>query len=204
MKKNYSKLITLIAFAMLFFSCSSENSKNNSEKTGQQSADNSEMKSSQEKRETVWEFAKVVDEFGDELKEERAIIGIFEGIMSNSITTLAKVTVKMQIESDKKTTLITFYEYGNNIGNLPDEQTFKIKIKKEDNETEFIEQFSMNNMLIDIKGVLLAKILGQAKPLKINVDLSRANQYDETVYNFEVDPSRLSEMLDSIEIKGEK
>ena len=124
--------------------------------------------------------------------------------MSNSITTLAKVTVKMQIESDKKTTLITFYEYGNNIGNLPDEQTFKIKIKKEDNETEFIEQFSMNNMLIDIKGVLLAKILGQAKPLKINVDLSRANQYDETVYNFEVDPSRLSEMLDSIEIKGEK
>jgi len=124
--------------------------------------------------------------------------------MSNSATSDAEVTVKMQVGNDKKTTFITFYEYGNSPGNLPDRKLFNIKIKKEDGSTEFVEQFSMNNMLADTKGILLGKILAQNEPLKVNVDLSRANQYDKTVYNFEIDPSGLTELMNQMEVTEEE
>lgn len=202
--KNYQlSSIILFLFSLIILGCGSESAKQNSEQAETKTEENSELTPKVEEKNSPWELAKVVDEFGDEVKGESAAIGIFEGKMTNSATADAKVTVKMQVGNDKKTTFITFYEYGNSPGHLPDRKLFNIKIKKEDGSTEFIEQFSMNNMLADTKGVLLGKIMEQSEPLKINVDLSRANQYDKTVYNFEIDPAGLSEILNQIETTEE-
>ena len=81
------------------------------------------------------------------------------------------------------------------LGNLPEKKMFSIKIKKENGETEFIEQFSMNNMMTDTEGVLLQKAMEQNEPLKVNVDLGRTSQYESTVYNFEIDTKGLAELL---------
>lgn len=203
--KNYQfNLSALIFISLMIFGCGSENTSQNQKNSESNSEEVAESNPRKEEKKSAWEFAKVVDEFGDEVKGESAVIGIFTGRMSNSATSDADVTVKVQVGNDKKTTFITFYEYGNNPGNLPDRKLFNIKIKKDDGSTEFVEQFSMNNMLADTKGILLEKILAQSEPLKVNVDLSRANQYDKTVYNFEIDPSGLSELMNQMEVKEEE
>ena len=144
-----------------------------------------------------WQFAKTVDEFGDET-EGGALIGLFEGTMSNSATAGDKVIVKVQVAEDSETTFFTFYEYGSRPASLPNEKLFNIKVKKQDNSTEFVEVFSMNGMLAETKGVLLGMILDQEKPLKFNVDLSRSNQSHSTIYNFGVDPEGLQSMMDQM------
>jgi len=197
--KKYLPLNFLI-FLLIFFgiSCSS-NSSNSETAEATDSKSKTEIKEEKvepEKTKTGnWEIAKVVDEFGDEVKDEGAVIGIFEGKMSNSATSNSDINVKVQVSKDKQS-FITFFEYGNRKGNLPDKKLFKIKIKKENGETEFVEQFSMNNMLADTKSVLIEKVLAQNSPLKINVDLKRASKYESTVYNFEIDPKGLKELLE--------
>jgi hypothetical protein len=183
---------------LLFGASCSSNSSNSESGTATKSEEKIEAKEKVEpetQKQSAWEIAKVFDEFGDEVKGEGAIIGIFEGKMSYSATTNSDLKVKVEVGKDKES-YITFYEYGNREGNLPDKKLFNIKIKKEDGETEFVEQFSMNNRLTDTKGALIGKVLEQSTPLKINVDLKRASQYANAVYSFEIDPSGLKEILE--------
>jgi hypothetical protein len=197
--KNQFFIIFLSLFVILFgLSCSSNNSNSENEtatKTEEITESKEDRAETKMQKQGAWEIAKVVDEFGDEVKGEGTVIGIFEGKMSNSATTNSDLKVKIQVGKDKES-YITFFEYENRKGNLPDKKFFKIKIKKEDGETEFVEQFSMNNMLVDTKGVLIEKVLSQNSPLKINVDLKRASKYQNTVYNFEIDPKGLKEILE--------
>lgn len=185
-------LITIVIFCCFLGSCSSESPKSEGDKktTNQPTQDKKEEKK-------PWEIVGTTDEFGDEVKGGKTIVGFFNGEMSNSATTNSNLKVKIQVNADKNS-YISFFEYGETLGNLPNRQLFNIKIKKEDGETEFIEQFSMDGILADTKGVLITKALEQNTPLKVNVDLKRANQYLNTVYNFKIDPTGLNELLNKI------
>ena len=195
MKNLLNSSICSILIIILLIGCSSESATKSESETKEELTAKGEEPSKDEEKKAIWEIAKVVDEFGDEVKGEGAIIGIFDGKMSNSATTNGDVKVKVQVTKDKGS-FITFYEYGRNPGNLPDKKLFKVKIKKENGETEFLEQFSMNNMMTDTKGLLIEKVLSQSSPLKINVDLKRASKYQKTVYNFEINPEGLKELIE--------
>ncbi|MFT6002387.1 MAG: hypothetical protein ACI95T_001148 [Flavobacteriales bacterium] len=197
MKKYLSLDFLFLLLITLGISCSSDSSNSEAKKEGN---NNKEMETKEESLEPkkekkgFWEPVKIVDEFGEEVEGKSAIVGMFEGKMSNSATTNSDIKIEVQIGTDNNS-FITFYEYGDRKGNLPDRKLFKIKIKKEDGSTEFIEQFSMNNMMADTKGLLIEKVLAQETPLKINVDLKRASKYESTVYNFEINPKGLKELL---------
>lgn len=143
----------------------------------------------------AWNVVDVVDEFGDIIPGESGIVGLIEGRMSNSATTSGDVSVKIQVGEENKS-YITFYEYGDIPGNLPNEKFFNIKIKTENGDIEEIEQFSFKDMLTDSKGALISKALLQSTPLKVVVDLSKASEYESTVYNFEIDGAELKALLD--------
>ena len=185
---NTKLLLTALVMSIIVFgtSCSSSESSNDQTETTEQEAS--------PESESIWKVVNVVDEFGDVVEGKGAVVATFKGTMSNSATSSADVTVKVQL-GDEKDSYITFYEYNDIEGNLPESKIFNIKIKKENGETEFIEQFSMNNMMADTKGILIQKALEQNEPLKVNVDLSRASDYESTVYNFELDTKGLTELL---------
>lgn len=184
----------LTASIVLFsVGCSSSESNTGEQSESQETTQEPNQETSTNS-ESAWEKVQVVDEFGDVIEGKGAILGIFKGKMSNSATSNSDVTVKIQLGKETDS-YITFYEYDNVPGNLPEKKMFSIKIKKENGETEFIEQFSMNNMMTDTKGVLIQKAMEQNEPLKVNVDLSRASQYENTVYNFEIDTKGLAELL---------
>ena len=186
-------LLNFLIFLLIFLGISCSSNSSNSE-AAEPTSSKSKTEIEEEKTGN-WELVTVVDEFGDEVKGEDAIIGIFDGKMSNSAISDSDMKVKVQVSKDKQS-FITFFEYGTHEGSLPDRTLFKIKIKKENGEMEFVEQFSMNNMLSDTKSVLIEKVLAQESPLKINVDLKRASEYESTVYNFEIDPQGLKELLE--------
>lgn len=143
----------------------------------------------------IWQASTQKDEFGDEIEGEKNILAQFSGVMSNSATTKADVLVQVQIGQDKST-YISFLEYGKVPGNLPEKKSFNVKIKKADDSTEFVRMFSMRNVLAETEGVLLDRVLSQSEPLKVNVDLSRAEQHSNTVYNFEIKPKGLRALLE--------
>lgn len=194
MKNKYLIHSSFFCLILCVLGCSPGEQKVNSDKSPEKPIENVDPNEVNEKSKSIWEFVNDVDEFGDKIKEQRAIIGTSNGRMSNSTSTNEDVTVVIRVGKDKST-YIKFFEHGATLANLPDKQLFNIKIKKEDGNTEFIEQFSIDNMLADTKGVLLGKLLAQKSPLKINVDLKRASQYESSIFNFEIDPTGLEALL---------
>lgn len=181
------KKTAMLLILALIWSCAPGNEKTEEKSENSIAEPVSEPKS-------AWQVVPIVDAFGDEVPGKSAIIGLFEGRMKNGLGSNQKVTVKVQITEDYKT-FITFYEYGSSIGTLPKEDIFKIQIKKSDGSSEFIQQFSYDNILSDSKGILGKAFLAQSEPLKVNVDLSRHSGYLTTVYNFEIDPTGLTDLM---------
>lgn len=176
---NIVKFMIIISLALISCKSNTENPQ-------------TEENKSEKIEKSKWEIVDIVDEFGDPTGK-KSILGLFKGKMSNSATNNADLTVKVNFED--KSTLMTFYEYGDMQGNLPDGKFFNIDIKKENGEIEKLNQFTYKNMLFD-DSLLKVRILEQKKPLKVSIDLSRANQYDNTKYIFEIDPSGLVDLID--------
>ncbi|MDH5400185.1 MAG: hypothetical protein OEX02_18680, partial [Cyclobacteriaceae bacterium] len=84
-------------------------------------------------KEGIWEVVNVVDEFGDVVEGKTAILSLIDGKMSNSAVVDEKVTVKIQINIKDQTMLMSFFEYGNSPGSLPENKFLNLHIKKGDN-----------------------------------------------------------------------
>lgn len=179
------QLLLLSALTLLFAACSETASTDTSK-------DEAINQTEDVKTASPWRVAGSVDEFGDKVEGEANVTAKFKGQMSNSATTSSEMEVEVII-SDMM--LLGIYEYGRSLASLPSNEFFAIKVKMENDSTDFVRVFSTNNVLVDADGDLMEKLLNQKKPLKVSVDLSRANQYLSSKYNFEIDPNGLSDII---------
>jgi hypothetical protein len=144
--------------------------------------------------ESAWQILQVKDEFGDIVEGKSTIAADFEGTMSNSAVSGAELTVRMQVEDS--TIYSTFYEYSREPqAQLPDSKFLTIKVKVSNGEVLEAKQFLYGNMMVDSDKELLKILLSQDKPVKVIADISRADKYANGIYNFDIDPSGLKEVL---------
>lgn len=197
MKKVLKFLMTIILVVNLT-SCGGGTDKkteaNNSEKENTKAE--VQGKSEKETNKSVWQKVGVKDEFGDIIEGESSIMANFEGTMSNTAVSNEDLTVAMQVVEDS-TIYSSFYEYSREPqAQLPDSKYLTIKVKVSNGEVLEVEQFLYGNMMIDNDKELLKILLSQDKPVKVIADISRADKYANGVYNFEIDPNGLKDVLD--------
>jgi hypothetical protein len=144
---------------------------------------------------SAWQVVKVKDEFGDIVQGKSTIAADFKGKMSNSIISDADLTVTMQILADS-TIVGIFYEYNKKPqAKLPETQYITAKIKLADGEVTKVKMLLFHNMMWDNDKKLFKLLMTQSSPIKVIVDLSDISQYETTIYNFEIDPSGLKDLL---------
>jgi len=186
------KLIYLLLLTpiILLTSCNSDSERKTKSDTSSTQS-NTEVK---KENESAWQVVQVKDEFGDIIEAESALVGTFKGTMSNSATSDAGLTVKMQILDSK--IYSTFYKYNRKTkAQLPDSKFMKIKIKVSSGEVLEAEQFLYGNMMVDSDKELLNILLSQDKEVKVIADISNANKYSNEIYKFVIDPNGLKEVL---------
>ena len=144
---------------------------------------------------TGWEKGMVTDENGNNAK--MGILKTISGKMSNVAVHEAPLKVNLQITKDK-ISYINFQLMSRIEGPLPQNEHFNIKITKDNGESEFIKQYSSNNILIDKNGVLVKKVLSQNSPLKVNVVVEKENKSHNSIYDFEIDPKGLKDLIDEL------
>jgi hypothetical protein len=143
---------------------------------------------------SAWNQTGVVDEFGDIIEGKSIISSNSTGKFSNSATADSDLTVKMQLVEGNIYAL--FYEYNREPqAHLPESEFINVKVKVEGGEVIKVKQFLYNHMMCDTEGELTALVKNQTSPLKVIVDLSTIDKYSNTTYQFEIDPSGLSELL---------
>lgn len=140
-----------------------------------------------------WQVRKIVDEFGDEVKGKSTIVGDFEGKMSNSAVSDAKLIARLQVQDSSIYTM--FYEYGNSPQATLPKGEISIKIKLFNGDVLNVKQYLYENMMVDNDKELFKILTTQDKPVKAVVDLSRAKGYSNEVYSYEIDPAGLKGLL---------
>lgn len=146
---------------------------------------------------TGWTLAPSMDKFGDMSKEKNTIIGLFNGTYKNSATVNQKLKVKMQ-PSPNNSFITTFYEQSLSgpPATLPNKKMINIEVKKANGEIVEVEQLFLNNMMGGTSNSQFYDlIINSNEPVKILVDLSKASEYENTVYTFTVDPKGLKELI---------
>ncbi|MEX2336353.1 MAG: hypothetical protein WD555_03680 [Fulvivirga sp.] len=177
--KKTAKFFMVIMLGSFFTFCGGE--KNNTEK----SSLNNKSK---------WQAMDVKDDFGDIVQGESVIGAQFKGTMSNSAVAGVDLTVSMQLQDS--IIFSTFYEYNKEpIAQLPDSEFLTIKVKVSNGDVLEAKQFLFQNMMVDSDKELLNILLGQDKPVKVIADISQADKYSTKVYNFEIDPNGLNEII---------
>jgi len=148
----------------------------------------------------VWQIEQVTDEFGDKVEGETAIVANFNGEMHNSAVSGADLTVRMSLYQSKF--LTNFFEYGKSpSASLPESEYIIIKLKLSNGDKLEVKQFLSSNFMFDSENKLVDIVLSQNMPIKVIVDLSKANEYSSGIYYFEIDPTGLKDALKQIEIK---
>jgi hypothetical protein len=143
---------------------------------------------------SAWVESPVVDEFGDIIEGESIITSSSQGKFSNSATSDSDLTVNMQIVDGS--IYAVFYEYNSAPqAHLPENEFINVKAKVESGEIVKVQQFLYNHIMCDTEGELTSLVLNQSSPLKVIVDLSTIDKYSYTTYQFEIDPSGLSQLL---------
>jgi hypothetical protein len=143
---------------------------------------------------SAWVESPVVDEFGDIIEGESIITSSSQGKFSNSATSDSDLTVNMQIVDGS--IYAVFYEYNSAPqAHLPENAFINVKAKVESGEIVKVQQFLYNHIMCDTEGELTSLVLNQSSPLKVIVDLSTIDKYSYTTYQFEIDPSGLSQLL---------
>ena len=188
--KYTKKLLTTIIVGSILTSCGSGTDK----KTENDNPSDKPTTEVENKNESAWQVVQVKDEFGDIVEGKSTIAADFEGTMSNSAVSDADLTVRMQIQDS--TIYSIFYEYSREPqAQLPASKFLTIKVKVSSGEVLEAKQFLYNNMMVDSDKELLNILLSQDKPVKVIADISRADKYANGVYNFEIDPNGLKEVL---------
>ena len=143
---------------------------------------------------SAWNQTGVVDEFGDIIEGKSIISSNSTGKFSNSATADSDLTVRMQLVEGN--IYAFFYEYNSEPqAHLPESEFINVKVKVEGGEVIKVKQFLFNHMMCDTEGELTALVKNQTSPLKVIVDLSTIDKYSHTTYQFEIDPTGLSELL---------
>ena len=183
------KLCTIV-WLIIFASCVSDN------KTKSPSQNQiSEIGKLLTVKKTVWEKGIITNEDGENAKT--GIIRTLSGKMKNAIINDAPLKVVLQITKDK-TSYIRFQLMSKFEGPLPQNEYFNIEITKDNGESELIKQYSINNILIDKEGKLVEKVLSQNSPLKVNVVFEQENKIHNSIYDFEIDPKGLKDLIDEL------
>jgi hypothetical protein len=139
---------------------------------------------------------KVKDEFGDVIPGKSAIGADIQGTMSNSATSNAPLIVRIQLEDSSMYT--SFYEYGREPqAKLPENEFITIKIKLANGDVSQLKLFLFQNYLTDSHKDFFNLLMSQSSPIKVIVDLSTVSSYESTIYNFEIDPTGLKNILKS-------
>lgn len=188
--KYTKKFLTIIIVGSILSSCGSSTEKKTK-------TDNPFDKSSSEvesNNESAWQLMQIKDDFGDIIEGKSNIVADFEGTMSNSAVSGANLTVRMQVEDS--TLYSIFYEYSRKPqAQLPDSRFLTIKVKLSNGEVLEAKQFLYGNIMVDSDKELLKILLSQDKPVKVIADISLVDKYVNSVYNFEIDPNGLMEVL---------
>lgn len=184
------KFLTTMMVGIILTSCGSGTEK----KTESDNPAEQSNKEVNKTNESAWKALQVKDEFGDIIDGESTIAADFKGTMSNSAVSGADLTVRMQVEDS--TIYSIFYEYSREPqAQLPDSKFLTIKVKVSNGEVLEAKQFLYGNMMVDSDKELLKILLNQDEPVKVIADISRADEYANGVYNFEIDPNGLKEVL---------
>ncbi|MCX6238487.1 MAG: hypothetical protein NTY07_13170 [Bacteroidia bacterium] len=173
MKKKFKILLFVLGLSTLIVSCGKKSS---------------------------WEVKDALDGSGNKIKGQLFIGGVFKGTMTNSVISGAATEVWMLIErsnySGGFSLSTTFFDYDKNQARLGVFQLIYLKVEKESGEIVNVTQLSYDNYAKDPQSPnLLDILLSEKTPLKITVDLSKVSGYETTVYNFEVDPKGLADLI---------
>jgi hypothetical protein len=153
------------------------------------------------KTKPVWQIEQLKDEFGDKVEGETAIVANFNGKMYNSAVSGANLTVRMTLYDSLFFT--DFFEYSTPpSAYLSDSDNVIIDLKLSNGEKIEVKQFLRKNLMCDFENELFDIILSQNKPIKVIVDLSKANEFSNATYYFEIDPTGLKDLLKKIENKN--
>lgn len=148
--------------------------------------------SPQEESRPTWEIVPLMDKFGDPTGET-AIIGVFEGTMSNSAVQGAPATAMAQLGDNGLN--LTLYNYADKPANLPDRKTHWIDVKKADGSTMTVEGFCLDGVIYDNNAELYQALIAQTQPLKIIIDVSNTDRSRTELYRFDINPEGLSKLL---------
>lgn len=186
------KFLTTMILGIVLTSCGSGTEK----KTANDNPTEQVNKEVNKKTESAWQVFQVKDEFGDIVEGKSTIGAEFKGTMSNSAVSGADLTVRMQVQDS--TIYSIFYEYSREPqAKLPESKHLTIKVKVSSGEVLEVKQLLYKNMMVDSRKELLKILLSQDKPVKIIADISLVDKYANDVYNFEIDPSGLKEVLNN-------
>jgi hypothetical protein len=144
----------------------------------------------------VWKILEVKDKFGDKVKGESVIAGDFSGKGSNGLTPETDILIRVQIRDS--TIAIAFSENnGRRQAILPENQFMNVDIKLSNGKLISAKVFLSQNMMWDDSDTraLYQLLMSEKDPFKVNVDLGRASEYTKTIYNFEINPKGLKNLL---------
>jgi hypothetical protein len=142
----------------------------------------------------IWRIVEIKDNAGKVVPGKSAIMATIKGRMSNSTSPDAELTVKMQIQDSVIVTL--FYEYKTQSeAKLPESGFFNATVKLSDGKLTKAKQLFYKNMMVDDDKDLFYLLLSQKSPVKMEVNLSRFNKRENTIYNYEIDPAGLGDLL---------
>ena len=188
--KPFTSILNYLFVGLILASCG-----NSAESTSEITIETEDSVAVVEKQvESAWKAMQVKDEFGDIVEGKSIIAADFSGKMKNSATSDADLRASLQIQDSIIYTM--FYEYsGENQARLPESEFVKIKVKVSSGEVLEVNQFLYGNYMQDTDKELLRILLEQEEPVKVIVDLSLADKFFNGIYNYEIDPNGLKEIV---------
>lgn len=138
----------------------------------------------------TWEAVPITDEFGEVKEGGSAIVGIFEGTMSDPSTESATLKVKILVQGE--TVSISLLEHGIQKATFKESSSLTLDLKTEE-EVKSIDLFYFKGHIFEKEeGQIMEVLNNESNPIKALI------KQGQTKYLFEIDPTGLKELLATI------
>lgn len=185
--RQISKLLSIVLVSLFVFSCGNTTDTKKVKET-------TNSKETVQEKASIWEHVPVKDEFGDIIEGKTLLVARVKGKMTNSAVADAELLIEMQVSDS--TIYTAFYEYGTEPrAELPHGVSLPIKVKLPNGEIIDVKEFLANDVMIDFDKELINVLFNETQPIKVIADISKADKYESSVYQYTIDPYGLKELI---------
>lgn len=138
----------------------------------------------------TWEAIPITDEFGEVKEGGSAIVGVFEGTMSDPSTESAPLKAKILVQGE--TVSISLIKDGNQKAVFPESSSLSLDLKAKEEVNKIDLLYFKGHIFEKEEGQIMEILNNESEPIKALI------KQGQTKYLFEIDLTGLKELLATI------